>query len=465
VDRVPPGAPTVTASSPSSQTWSNADAITLNLTAAVDPGSGLGGYSLVWDDAPATQPDATQELGNVTSVSLNTTANAVMTWYAHLRAIDLVGNVAATALHYGPFQIDRVAPAAQLVGPPTALSGAGIPLSWSGSDAGSGVAGYDEQARLAPSGAWTAWLSNAPPSMLSGIYTPSTPACGQRYEFRARARDVAGNVQTSWSLTQSTLLISAYPISGVVVNNLKQPIYDAQVTSEDGCAALPSDTQGRAFAYFTGGGAYSVSVSHPRFGPLPALRDRSPNDRRLLIVLPPRDNMVTNGHFEATGGWSFFGAAGYTQTAHSGAGGAVIASTGVISQRLTIPAQGVLSLLARVSGNSPGDRASVRVQVDGSLLPLNSAAHPAQFPVASADLVSPTVRRDAGALGAQDAEAPMEDWQHVTLDLRTAGGLPVAMVIEAVDAEPAGLKVVVDEVTLGAPATGMRFLYLPLVRR
>jgi hypothetical protein len=38
-------------------------------------------------------------------------------------------------------------------------------------------------------------------------------------------------------------------------------------------------------------------------------------------------------------------------------------------------------------------------------------------------------------------------------------------VIEAVDAEPAGLKVVVDEVTLGAPATGMRFLYLPLVRR
>ena len=455
VDRVPPGAPSVTSASPPSLTWSNAGAIVLNLSPAIDPGSGLEGYSLVWDAAPHTQPDATKEIGDVTSVSLNTTAGAVMTWYAHLRAIDRVGNVAGDILHYGPFRIDRVAPTSQLASPPTVLSSAAIPLTWGGSDAGSGVAGYDVQARLLPSGAWTTWLSNAPSTTLSGAYAPAAPQCGQTYEFRARARDAAGNIQAGWSLTQSTLLISAHPISSVVVNNLGQPVYGAQVTSAQACAELPSDAQGRAFAYFGAGGAYSVSVSHPDFGALPALHNRSPNTAHPLIVLPPQNNAVANSHFETMGSWSFFGAAGYTQTAHSGLGGAQIAGTGVISQRVVIPPQGVLSLLARVSGNSPGDVASVRIQVDGSLLPLNSA-----LPRYSRSLLD--LRHTALA---QDSEPPLEDWRHVMLDLRAAGGLPVAIVIEASDADPPGLSIVVDEVTLGTPASGPRFAYLPLIRR
>ncbi len=465
VDRVPPGAPSVAASSPPSVSWSNASAIVLNLIPAIDAGSGLDGYSAVWDAAPTTQPDAVKDIGALTSISLTTTANAVMTWYAHLRAVDLVGNAAATTLHYGPFRIDRVVPTSQLVGPPTALSDAAIALAWSGSDVGSGVAGYDVQARQAPVGAWTPWLSNAPSTTLSGAYVPAGPACGQRYEFRARARDQAGNLQAGWSPTQSTLLISAHPISGVVVNNLSQPVYGAQVASADACAALPSDTQGRAFAYFTASGVYSVSVSHDQFGALPPLRERAPNDRRPLIVLPPQDNVVTNSHFETTGGWAFFGAAGYTQTAHSGAGGAAIIGTGVISQRVVIPAQGVLSVLARVTGNGPGDTASVRVQVDGSLLPLNRATPQPLRAVASADLLAGRSGQEPGVLRVQEAEPPPEDWRHVALDLRAAGGLPVAVVIEAVDVAPAGLNVVVDEVTLGSPASGPRFLYLPAVQR
>ncbi len=464
VDRVPPGAASVVSAWPPSLTWSNANSITLTLTPAVDPGSGLSGYSVLWDGAPSTQPDATAEIGNVTSVSLSTTANAVMTWYLHLRGLDLVGNAASSILHYGPFMIDRILPNAALVAPST-MNGSAIPLSWWGSDVGSGVASYDAQARLLPSGAWTTWLSNVPSTTLSGAYVPDTPACGQRYEFRVRARDHAGNAQAGWSPTQSTLLISAYPISGVVVNNMGQPVYGVQVASADACAALPSDAYGRAFAYFTGGGVYSVSVSHPQFGALPALNNRSPNDPRPLIVLPPQGNVVTNSHFETTGGWTFSGAAGYTQTAHSGAGGAAITGAGVISQRVTIPAQGVLSVLARVTGASPGDTASVRVQMDGSLLPLHNTAHQAGHAVASADLISPLVEREAGVLNVQDAEAPMEDWRHVALDLRVAGGLPVAIVIEAVDVAPAGLSVAVDEVTLGAPASGTRFAYLPLARR
>ncbi|GIV83472.1 MAG: hypothetical protein KatS3mg052_0479 [Candidatus Roseilinea sp.] len=64
--------------------------------------------------------------------------------------MDLIGNAANTTLHYSLFRIDRVASTSQLVGPPTALSDAAVAPSWSGSDCGSGMAGYDVQARQAP---------------------------------------------------------------------------------------------------------------------------------------------------------------------------------------------------------------------------------------------------------------------------------------------------------------------------
>ncbi|MGQ9815970.1 MAG: hypothetical protein ACUVR3_12625, partial [Candidatus Roseilinea sp.] len=181
---------------------------------------------------------------------------------------------------------------------------------------------------------------------------------------------------------------------------------------------------------------------------------------------PPQDNVISNSHFESSDAWAFFGDAGYTQVAHSGARGAAITGTGVISQRAIIPAQGVLSLLARVTGNSPGDTASVRVQVDGSLLPLHGAAHQTANLPAPLSLISESTADGARAFGPQAAQdsSEMEAWQHVRLDLRNGAGLTVAIVIEAVDVAPAGLSVAIDEVTLGAPASGPRFVYLPHIQ-
>ncbi|MGQ9904029.1 MAG: FG-GAP repeat domain-containing protein [Anaerolineae bacterium] len=465
VDRLPPGVASVVNTSAPTMTWTNADSIAFTLAPAADAGSGLGGYSLVWDSLALTQPDATQDIGNATSLSLSTTAGAVMTRYLHLRALDMVGNVASSVLHHGPFWIDRVPPDAALSAPAT-VNGAAIPLSWSGSDTGSGIAGYDVQARMLPSSTWTTWLSNAPAAVVNGMYAPAAPACGQIYEFRVRARDVAGNLQAGWSMTNATLLISSHSITGVVVNNLGQPIYGVQAQSPDACASLSSDTFGRSLTYFNAPNAYSLTVAHPQFGPLPPLMNRLTNDQQPLIVLPPQDNVISNSHFESSDAWAFFGDAGYTQVAHSGARGVAITGTGVISQRAIIPAQGVLSLLARVTGNSPGDTASVRVQVDGSLLPLHGAAHQTANLPAPLSLISESTADGARAFGPQAAQdsAEMEAWQHVRLDLRNGAGLPVAIVIEAVDVAPAGLSVAIDEVTLGAPASGPRFVYLPHIQ-
>ncbi|MCS7060868.1 MAG: VCBS repeat-containing protein [Anaerolineae bacterium] len=457
VDRVPPGAASVAGAQPATMTWSNAGIITVTLNPAPDPGSGLDGYSLVWDSAPSTQPDSTRDISSVTSISLSTTANTVMSWYLHLRALDAVGNVATSTLHYGPFLIDRVPPQAGVAAPAT-LNSSQIPIFWWGSDFGSGVAAYDIQARLLPT-TWMTWLSNVPSTTLSAVYAPPAAQCGQVYEFRARARDAAGNIQAGWSPTMSTLLISSHAITGLVVNNMGQPIQGTRVQGESACAALASNLSGHSFTYFGVPAAYSLTATHSHFGWLPPLLNRPTNDRTVLIVLPPQNNVLINSHFESDAGWTFFGNAGYTQVAHSGFGGAAITGTGIISQRVTLPAQGVLSLLAQVTNNSAGDTASVRVQLDGSLLPLR---HWVDLPLEASLLDG---KPAAIYSRNQENTGPLEEWRHVQLDLRPAGGLSVSVIIEAVDAPPLGLRIVVDEMTLGSPSYGIRSLYLPLVRR
>ncbi len=453
VDRVPPGAPSVSSASPPSMTWSNVSVITVNLTPAVDPGSGLSGYSVVWDNAPFTTPDTTQEVGNVSAISVSTTANTVATWYLHLRSLDMVGNAASNVMHYGPFKIDRVRPSAALAAPET-LNGTTIPIVWWGEDEGSGIASYNVQARLSPSGTWTTWLSNTPSTTLSGSYAPAAPQCGQTYAFRVHAQDAAGNTQLNWSQPVSTLLISSHSITSVVVNNLGQPVLGAQIHSPSACAALRSNAFGRGYAYFNLPNSHTVTVTHPSFSSLPPLMGRTSNDKAVLVVLPPQDNVVINSHFESGAQWAFFGNAGYSDVAHSGMRGAAITGTGVISQQVVIPTRGVLSVLARVENHSPGDAASIRIQLDTPLLPLQH--HETAF-----NLLDTVSLANSFAYN----QEVLEDWRHVKLDLSAAGGLPVAIVIEAVDVDPPGLRVFVDEVTLGSTAGGARYLYLPSVRR
>ncbi len=107
IDVAAPGAPTGLASA--THTVDVASAVLeigVSWTAADDgAGSGVLGYSVVWDNLADTEPDlvidrdVTEPLG-VTSPTL-----AAGTWWFHVRAIDWAGNGSATA-HLGPFILE-----------------------------------------------------------------------------------------------------------------------------------------------------------------------------------------------------------------------------------------------------------------------------------------------------------------------------------------------------------------------
>jgi len=147
VDHTPPTLPFATATTPAVNTWSSSDRITVSLSAALDAGSGLSGYAVVWDQSPTTLPGASQNTGGVSSISAGPLSGAG-SWYAHVRSVDQVGNWSPDAAHFGPFRIDRVAPNLPTVlgaAPPinvwTAAAGLQVDLA-AGADVGSGLRGY-----------------------------------------------------------------------------------------------------------------------------------------------------------------------------------------------------------------------------------------------------------------------------------------------------------------------------------
>ena len=108
-DLTPPTGPTGLASSSHTlNTWSNDAAVDVTWTAATDDDSGLDGYSVAWDHAPATVPDATKDIGAVTAATSPALADG--DWYFHIRPVDKAGNWASSAAHLGPFKIDATPP-------------------------------------------------------------------------------------------------------------------------------------------------------------------------------------------------------------------------------------------------------------------------------------------------------------------------------------------------------------------
>ncbi len=97
---------------PTATSWSNDPTVDVFWPAAVDNpgGTGVAGYSILWDDQALTNLDGTVELGAaVTSTTSPPLPDDIDPYYFHLRACDVVGNCSPTG-HLGGFFIDTTPP-------------------------------------------------------------------------------------------------------------------------------------------------------------------------------------------------------------------------------------------------------------------------------------------------------------------------------------------------------------------
>jgi len=120
---------------------------------------------------------------------------------ATVRAVDPAGNgsepVAATWL------VDVNAPSSSTNSPTAPLTVSSvIPISWSGSDTGSGVVNYDVRyARAAWNGRFGAWAYPAGWQRTAKVSLSAAAKPGSTYCYSTRARDAAGNL-SAWSATR-----------------------------------------------------------------------------------------------------------------------------------------------------------------------------------------------------------------------------------------------------------------------
>ena len=450
-DFTPPTNPT-NLSSPSHTVgaWSNDNTVDAAWSGAADDDSGVDGYSTVWDQTPGTLPNPTKTVGVVNQA----TSPALWDgdWYFHIRTVDAAGNWAAGALHLGPFKIDATPPRSTARSPRYALGA--FPVSWAGTDAGSGIANYDVWLREGAAGAWNKWQSAT--TALNANYTAGT--VGNTYYFRSAARDQAGNVETELPPDGDTLTThAALAVTGQVFNNRYQPIFNATVNAQPAMLnTAKTDRQGDYALYATTPGAYNLTASRAGYGVLPAYRSLQVNGNLSGIdfMLPPEQDALTNGGWETGNatGWTLMGGQSATvsaDAAHSGRYGlnltrtaptlstVAVADVGpTVVQTVTVPATSTLPTLSWLYYVAAGDtNQSLYVEVVGA---------------------SATVTREVGVPPGQTGW--IHEWQDLTAFIGQAitvsFGLPT---------QPAGQSVYLDEISIGATRAGNYPLRLPII--
>lgn len=194
IDKQPPTVPTYVNADPPAHHWSNNNTVSAAWYGASDgEGSGVYGYTFVWDDKPSTIPGTAglTQLASTTSPPLPDGDQ----WWLHVRTRDGVSNWSADAAHFGPFKIDTQKPPN-----PVQVTSDPPPATWSNKAAaffawppvsepgGSGVRGYAQ--------AWDHNPGTVPaidPATLNAWNSKSVPLGEGKWYFHVRTADWAGN--------------------------------------------------------------------------------------------------------------------------------------------------------------------------------------------------------------------------------------------------------------------------------
>jgi len=180
-------------SDPLKETWTNDDSIQVSWTAGEDPGgTGVAGYSYVWDMSGSTEPDDTVDTADTSSTSPSLADGD--SHYFHIRTVDNSGNASAT-VHLGPFYTDTIP--------------AGVPTNGSSSSHSVGVCSGDKTVDIswdAPDGGpssiggysilWDKSAGTLPSQIVNSTSTSATSqslADGTSHYAHLRAMDGAGN--------------------------------------------------------------------------------------------------------------------------------------------------------------------------------------------------------------------------------------------------------------------------------
>jgi hypothetical protein len=450
-DLTPPAGPTgLTSPSHTPNTWSNHNTVDVTWTAATDDDSGLDGYSVAWDHAPAAVPDATKDLGTVTATTSPALADGV--WYFHIRPVDKAGNWAPGAAHLGPFRIDATPPQSAARSPRYALGA--FSVTWSGSDAGSGIATYDVWVRVGLVGPWLKWQEAT--TVTGAVYTGGI--VGQTHYFRSVARDRAGNVETDLPANGDTLTtVASLQVMGQVVNNRHQPVFNATVMTQPAVLNIAhTDGSGRYVLYLANTGVFDVIAARAGYGALPALHDLAVNSdvAGLDFVLPPAEDLVVNGGWE-TGdltGWQVVPSAAATIAAAA-------AHTGLSGLRLDTPV---------TTAAAPLGPTMLHWQVTQTITLPVSITEPTlswQYRIVSGaptDSLLVEVSNGTDDITRQIPLAP-GGWIHAWADLSAFSGQTVTLRVGFLEAS--AREVYLDEVSIGATQIGVCPVRLPLVAR
>jgi hypothetical protein len=100
-----------------------------------------------------------------------------------------------SSIYDDEIELDTINPSSS-ASSPSSTGHLSFTVTWSGSDATSGIDSYDVQYRVGSAGTWTNWLTGT--TTTSGVFGPSSPVPvvqGQTYYFRVRARDNASNLE------------------------------------------------------------------------------------------------------------------------------------------------------------------------------------------------------------------------------------------------------------------------------